>query len=65
MSNTNFRSKIMIVKYIDNSKEEYQNVTDIKIEQPWIDGGYLSFYQSMERIRIPLKTVRDYKVEEV
>lgn len=55
----------MIVKYIDNSKEEYQNVADIKIEQPWIDGGYLSFYQSMERIRIPLKTVRDYEVEEV
>lgn len=33
----------MIVKYIDNSKEEYQNVTDIKIEQPWIDGDIYHF----------------------
>lgn len=53
----------LIIKFIDNTKKTYECVTDIDIVQPWIDGGYLRFYQGMEKAIIPLKTIKDYKEE--
>lgn len=52
----------LTIKFIDNTKKIYENVTDIDIVQPWIDGGYLRFYQGMEKIIIPLNMIKDYEV---
>lgn len=53
----------LTIKFIDNTKKTYECVTDIDIVQPWIDGGYLRFYQGMEKTIIPLNTIKDYKEE--
>ena len=61
------------INFIDNTKKTYDNVTDIDILHPWINGGYLKVsrgsrgylkvYQGTERVIIPLNMVKDYEVE--
>lgn len=59
----------LTIKFIDNTKKIYENVTDIDIVQPRIDRGYLrvsrgylKVYQGAERVIIPLYMIKDYEV---
>lgn len=51
------------IKFIDNTKKIYENVTDIDIVQRRIDRGYLKVYQGTERVIIPIYMIKDYKEE--
>ena len=59
----------LTIKFIDNTKKTYDNVTDIDIVQRRIDRGYLrvspgylKVYQGTERVIIPIYMIKDYEV---